>query len=176
MVFDEWSFRWFGAWRDRSSEQISRGEPDYRDPAVVHRHPHLANFVDIATFIDLDWARSLEGDLDKLVSYLDSGKIFGLYPALECVFDDCKYPLLNSCSRVCTYSPVTDGIWLWYDNLSHYVKYHNVRIPDSMYAHIASKSFVLPDPLPELTDELIKSLDWAFLPPPLAARLGRVNP
>lgn len=40
---------------------------------------------------------------------------------------------------------MTDGVWIWPGRLWHYVRDHNVRLPDEFVTHMAEQSFLPPE-------------------------------
>lgn len=76
------------------------------------------------------------GDLDPIdkqmvINYLTQGELFAQYRGYSwcrfgCGVDDSE---MGSCE-------LTDGEWVWPQGLSHYVRQHNVRLPDSFLSHI----------------------------------------
>jgi len=38
----------------------------------------------------------------------------------------------------------TDGVWVWQDDLAHYVKDHNVALPQEFLTHIKSNNYAVP--------------------------------
>jgi len=71
-----------------------------------------------------------------IADYLDAGSTFAVYRGLSWCRFFCDHPMGNS--------ELTDGEWVWPQDLSHYVRDHNVRLPDEFIQCARSK----PAPVP----------------------------
>ena len=152
-IFSEWRHRWFGYWRDL-------------DPNDALRAPYPL----IGEFVDPSWKPD---DMVQVGRYLSSG--IGLIISSQassspCELPECQCKRVDAFNRPYTSVPVTDGTWIWRDDLIHYVQCHSVRIPDSFYDHIRQKGYLIPSDLPLRSDEFLRSLDWPFVPLPLRKR------
>ena len=79
-------------------------------------------------------------DFDRLIVYLRR------CPILVSTFCD---PITECpvCHESILYNPCvhrSDGLWVWPDNLWHFVLGHHVRLPDSMLERIRSRKYVIP--------------------------------
>jgi hypothetical protein len=98
-------------------------------------------------FIDPSWNPV---DKERILAYLTSAPI-----AVAGVTDDteacllCSEEQLTSCFQ-------SDGVWLWLDDLSHYVARHSVVLPDRFVEHIRNCNYT-PSSDWELSDE---ELPW----------------
>ncbi len=79
---------------------------------------------DPARFIDENWDRMKR---DKVISYLNKGDVLCVSPGLSWCRFRCKKSVGNA-----TYA---DGYYEWPEGLSHYLRYHNVRLPDEFVEH-----------------------------------------
>lgn len=106
--------------------------------------PDAPSFVDV---VDSTWQPD---DYDAIVRYLEKAAIVSTIGTVDvCDFCNCQ---LGS------YGWQSDGFWVWRTSLSHQVKAHRVRLPDTFVDHIRDANYFLP------TAEQIKldSLDWPF--------------
>jgi hypothetical protein len=71
---------------------------------------------------------SVYGVADKsaIAEYLDSGREFADYRGVSWCRFGCDFPMGSR--------ELTDGQWLWPEGLSHYVRDHDVRLPDEFVA------------------------------------------
>jgi hypothetical protein len=77
-------------------------------------------------------------DAARIAAYLQSGA--GLAGVGKYVED-----LLDPTSRVVLMPGlVTDGVWLWRQDLAHYVAQHNVALPDDFIAHMEKNGWAVP--------------------------------
>ncbi len=84
----------------------------------------------IYDFIDVNWKpeekNALLEYLSQSASLACTSKI--MFPCLIADDDDSD----SLCER-------TDGIWLWLDDLPHYIIHHDLRLPDSFVKHILER-------------------------------------
>jgi hypothetical protein len=89
-----------------------------------------------------------------ITDYLDAGTLIDAYFG----FSWCRF----LCGDGFGSSELSDGEWLWPEGLSHYVRYHNVRLPDSFLAKVqVSRStgrVEIPANHGRLPDDLIESI------------------
>lgn len=71
------------------------------------------------------------GTRQLIADYLDSGSIFATYRGISWCRFFCDHPM--------GHAELTDGAWVWPQDLSHYVRDHNVRLPDSFIERIRTK-------------------------------------
>jgi hypothetical protein len=79
--------------------------------------------------VDPTWA---EEDRSNIVEYLSSARdaLFFGGPSF------CRFGCgLNGCTEK------SDGVWMWPEGLAHYVRFHNVRLPDEFLTHMRSRAF-----------------------------------
>jgi hypothetical protein len=77
-------------------------------------------------------------DRDRIVAYLRGGiGLAGVGRYVEDVLDPTARPAL-------TPSPKTDGVWLWREDLAHYVARHHVALPDEFVAHMRANGWAVP--------------------------------
>ena len=122
----EWKNRWFGVWREMG--------------AAFSACPSVRDFVGSA-----DWAGY---DRDGLVRYLETAQVVASTSrmAFPCV--------LCGAREGGSLSYRTDGVWLWPDDLPHYISEHSIVPPRSMLEHIASKRYRPPTVSQEQVDQL----------------------
>ncbi|MFJ4774278.1 hypothetical protein ACIP88_35085 [Streptomyces uncialis] len=54
--------------------------------------------------------------------------------------------LLNDqAGKICQYSTLTDGVWIWPSDLVHYLRTYHVVLPEEFLEHMASRSWVVPE-------------------------------
>ena len=72
-------------------------------------------------------------DLPAIVEYLDTAKsLLTDAPQVGCPF--CRTPLSTAYWR-------SDGVWLWPEKLSHFVREHHVWLPNAFVAHIRIRGY-----------------------------------
>lgn len=64
-----------------------------------------------------------------LAAYLDSGKTFESWMGFSYCRFDCGVHLSGN-------KDLTDGVYVWPQDLSHYVRAHSVRLPQEFIAHL----------------------------------------
>ena len=76
--------------------------------------------------------------LDGVVSYLENTPIVLATSGhrTRCLF--CDEQIGSSVYR-------SDGVWLWPDDLSHYVRVHEVALPEAFVEHIRNVNYIPPD-------------------------------
>ncbi len=84
---------------------------------------------------------------DQIAAYLDAGSTFAVYRGLSWCRFFCDHPMGNC--------ELTDGEWVWPQDLSHYVRNHDVRLPDEFVDHV----FSMRPPMAETTN------DWSTVTP-----------
>jgi hypothetical protein len=67
---------------------------------------------------------------NKIADYLDRGLIFRTYCGVSWCRFFCDYPMGNR--------ELTDGYWVWPEDLSHYVRDHSVLLPSEFVCHVES--------------------------------------
>ena len=78
-------------------------------------------------------------DADRVVAYLNAGHdLIAMMDVQDDFFDSSRQVLGGSSVR-------TDGEWLWRDDLSYYVRRHDVRIPDDFLESIRRRHYIVPD-------------------------------
>jgi len=87
----------------------SDDEPEWPDPT---------------DFIDLAWDRR---ERQGVAMYLDNGTV----PWVQAGVSECRI-----CGAPNGSAEFTDGVYLWPEGLSHYVREHVVRLPRSIVEHI----------------------------------------
>lgn len=87
-----------------------------------------------------DAASAMENPWESMaVRYLEQGKTVLVSPHWV---DD----LLNAqMRRICQYSTLTDGTWIWPSDLVYYVKNYHVVLPEEFIEHMASRNWVVPE-------------------------------
>jgi hypothetical protein len=121
-VFHDWPHRWFGNFREK-------GEMWGLCPSILE-------------FVDPNW----DGDVRRrALTYLESGFCLAASTRGLCLFAgyECFHDVgedMGLCAR-------SDGDWTWDNNLTHYVRHHQIRIPDAMVRHMEGSGFTPPDVL-----------------------------
>jgi hypothetical protein len=113
--FESWQPRWYGLWRD--PDEDAEGFPLFEE------------------LVDPDWNPK---DRDRLIAYLEAAPavLASEAPAIEC--------------KLCGVSigdPSAfgyDGEWIWPCSLAHYVRKHDLRLPDTMVDHIRELGYEHP--------------------------------
>lgn len=78
--------------------------------------------------------QELVGDLptatkERVIAYLDQGSVFEVYRGSSWCRFGCNHQPMGS-------SELTDGKWVWPEGLSHYVRDHDVMLPDRFVSHV----------------------------------------
>jgi hypothetical protein len=74
-----------------------------------------------------------------VVRYLEQGMTVLVSPHWV---DDLVNPKLR---RICQYSTLTDGTWIWPSDLAYYVRTYHVVLPDEFLEHMAARDWVVPE-------------------------------
>ena len=85
-------------------------------------------------------------DADQLAAYLDAGELMVFKPGLA---DDVLADGIAG-----TMNTLTDGRFAWTEDLSHYVRKHNLSLPEPFVAHIRANGFAVPQNIDVSTLEL----------------------
>ncbi len=113
---------------------VSQAEPQFphpRDFVGVHESGHA---------------------MERLTTYLGSG-----YPLTSYMgFSFCRFGCLASPEMGS--SDLTDGIWVWPEGLSHYLKAHNVVLPGKFIQHAKGNFWTIP----EIAEGLSNDYDFSF--------------
>ena len=96
--------------------------------------------------VDPQWARD---ERSALIRYLTDG-----HTLAECLGSSyCRFKCGIADSQTgCR--DLTDGTWVWPEGLAHYVKAHNIMLPDELLAHARANGFEMPALDPLLAAEL----------------------
>jgi hypothetical protein len=123
-----WTHRWFGIWKET-------GKAYEKCPSIEE-------------FIDPDAASRL--DREAVSYYLENAQVVATTSRLDfpCAITGKVF------SGSISYR--TDGVWLWLDDLSHYVREHDVCIPDAMLNTMVKNSFIPPS----VAEADIEKLEW----------------
>jgi hypothetical protein len=54
---------------------------------------------------------------------------------------------------------MTDGKWIWLDDIVDYIEQHGLAIPDVWYKEIGKNNFNIP----EVSDDQLEMLEWPNL-------------
>jgi hypothetical protein len=93
-------------------------------------------------------------DADQVVSYLKGGHVLiDFMDISDDVFDRSRQIMGGP-------STVTDGDWIWRDDLAYYVARHNVIVPAEFLELIRQRQYVVPDvdepTLDRIADEAVR--------------------
>jgi hypothetical protein len=78
-------------------------------------------------------------DIDEVVAYLRAGHVLiDFMDIQDDVFDNSRQVLGGP-------TILTDGEWLWREDLAYYAGRHNVALPEEFLAHIRRHAYVVPD-------------------------------
>lgn len=137
----DWPHRWFGLWKEEGLDNP--------------RYPSIHDFIE----------PELEPppDQDRLIDYLQAAPIV-------CVMSQMSSPDVITGEEIDfqdSLSVRTDGVWLWYDDLPHYMRRHGVRLPDALVARIREMNYMPPELGDLELGVILPTLDWpAGEPPP----------
>lgn len=111
---------------------------EWKDNIVVFRFT-CADDIDAPLFeelVDKDWEPE---DKIKIIQYLTDA-----YTVEEYIGN--YYSKCEICDRktgVGNFTQKSDGEWIWFGSLPHYVMYHNIRIPDRLVERIRRNNYKL---------------------------------
>jgi hypothetical protein len=127
-ILDDWPNNWFGIWREQR---------------VNHSLcPKISDFI-------APWSYN-DDILEKIVFYLENCPIIATTSGSS--FVD---PFTGQ-KQGGSISVRTDGVWQWLDDLSRYVKFNGVKIPNRWLDYMTKNEFQVPL---EINEEHIASLD-----------------
>jgi hypothetical protein len=130
MEFDHWPYKWFGNWRE-----MGRGYDSC--PSIYD-------------WIDPEEVKSYGDDLPKILNYLRSATVVVATSAIA-------FPnIITGQKKMGAVCYLTDGTWLWFDDLADYIEQNNVALPRNFYEHIKEQSFIPLDASNVNPDDL----DW----------------
>lgn len=69
--------------------------------------------------------------LRDVADYLDRGLVHERYRGISWCRFSCGEEQMGSCD-------FTDGVWIWPEGLSHYLRFHSVRLPEEFILHALS--------------------------------------
>jgi hypothetical protein len=113
----EWNRRWYGYWREQHLP------PDSRRPSVYD-------------FVDASWRYPQK---DLLLSYLSNAYPYITTTVNPCIFGG--YDCFLRHDRSLTLVTLTDGRLIWPSDIIHYIRYHDVVIPEYWIEHIEGSNF-----------------------------------
>ena len=91
--------------------------------------------------------------LHDVADYLDRGRIHERYRGISWCRFSCGEEQMGSCD-------FTDGVWIWPEGLSHYLRFHSVRLPEEFILHaLSGSSFQAVDEAGE--PDYSRWLEWA---------------
>ena len=88
-------------------------------------------------------------DVVRICEYLNNGAVLVSSPGITVDVID------ESAGAVGTGSACTDGTWLWPDDLSHYVKKYNIKLPDEFIDTMRNNNWNNPGKNMDVGDEHI---------------------
>lgn len=88
-------------------------------------------------------------DADQVTLYLKSGHTLMSMMDVDDDIVDGAETILSGCSIL------TDGSWMWRKDLEHYVRRHNLRLPDNLLANIRSNNYQVPSIDPAARPEYV---------------------
>ena len=115
----------------------------------------------VEDYIDTSWSIP---DMKAVQYYLAHAPVLFTVLGGTCLVD----PSHHFSSR-----PRTDGVWLWFDDLVHYVDAHHVRLPDEMLKHIRSSGCEPPTEWRVNGADIPRALEWPMWPFPVIDRFIR---
>lgn len=142
-IFSEWPHKWFGFWASASSNKAS----------TSYSLPLITEFLE-------EKHRVVHGH--EVESYLLNAPRILTVPTSECVFER------DNLDHVGTLCLRTDGEWLWWDNIVHYMIHHHLRLPDALIEHIGNKDFEPPKSLELTVQDMLERLEWPVIPGAIA--------
>ncbi len=88
----------------------------------------IESLPDPRTMIDLDWS---EEEREVVASYLDAGERVAKYFGYSWCRFECE-----ARGTVMGTADLSDGVYLWPEGFSHYVRVHQVRPPEDFVQHV----------------------------------------
>lgn len=126
-----WDHRWFGIWKEMGNSYAAC--------------PSIRSFINPTI--------NAQYDVKRLCNYLETAHVIATTSRrnFPCLITGERFDGSLSCR--------TDGVWVWWDDLSHYVKEHGLFLPREMSLNV-EKNLYMPPPV---DGRDIEKLDW----PPL---------
>jgi len=116
--------KWFGFWRVNPSSD--------------------AYLPELSAWIDPTWNPN---DKDKILAYLENSPMVVASTSVRTPCLICDEALNSSNFQ-------SDGVWLWPEDLKHYIHMHHVKIPSSFENHIRQNEYAPPKGVKATIDEL----------------------
>lgn len=89
-------------------------------------------------------------DKDKLVNYLNSGGIIAVSSKIN-------FPhIFKDIERSGDFLLLTDGVWVWPEDLAEYVLNYDVILPNDWYVYIVKNHYKIPNEIKSLQEDI----DW----------------
>jgi len=125
-------------WRRAESERLTRERrPDLRGSSLrligYWEGPQSPGWPNVEHFVDEMWDTS---EREIVAQALDRGLYFRGYMG----YSNCRL-----CGKLNGTSEYTDGVYVWPEGLSHYVRKHHVRLPDEFVRHVFESSGMFDD-------------------------------
>ena len=128
---------WYDDPMDRIREQFKHFDKfSYRRVIEKYRRKYKDAMIirpsDLATI--RDWYK--DKDKQRIIDYLDSGKTLSSYFGRS----ECRI-----CKQHLGSSDLSDGVYLWPEKFSHYIKEHEIILPDWFIEHIKKNEYKIPE-------------------------------
>jgi hypothetical protein len=129
-IIDEWSYKWFGIWKEMGS--------------------HYSFCPSIYDWIDLKEVEIYGENLPKILNYLRTATVVVTTNAIN-------FPnIITGEKKFGSVSYRTDGVWLWFDDLADYIEKNHVTLPKNFVSHIMRQGY---NP-PNVSNIKPEDLDW----------------
>lgn len=99
---------------------------------------------------------------ERIVGYLRSGHMLAaVMEGMHDIIDGTPFAEGSGCSSL-----YTDGVWVWRQDLPHYVERYHVQVPDDFVRHLVEADFQVPDLSPQelaalaAADKEALGVDW----------------
>lgn len=123
-----------GYWRDIPDEHIDCPEPN--------------------NLVKAEWIEP--GDKARLVRYLLNGLVYESYRGYSYCRFNCGIDFQQMGSR-----DFTDGCWVWPEGLAHYVKKHDVALPNDFVQSCRAAKWKIPVAFTRTPEDLTFWKEWA---------------
>lgn len=96
-------------------------------------------------------------DADAVLAYLDAGHVLIDMMDIEQDPFNPAQQILNGSTML------TDGEWLWRQDFTYYIRYHDVAVPPELLAAIRARAYLVPEVAEERLIEIADEAEWFAL-------------
>jgi len=140
-----------GYWRETLPEGGYPGMPAEHAADYERLRQQGPRWPDPARFVDVSWDAEARR---RTVRHLESGALVNQYRGIS----TCRF-----CDQDNGSAEITDGIYCWPEGLAHYVRQHEVRLPDEFLQHVEAFTAPLSVPQPTFDQFGMRDRNWPGL-------------